>query len=196
MGLLNIHILIILVIVIILFVLFRYEKYEVTYVTSSIDKTPYLVRNLPDKQQASDLLANIRNNIIILVEYIDQHKSDKYKQYEQYITQLKERIYDVIINESNEDNGYTSYSVNKGEQLVFCLRSKYNNKLYDINLLMYVVLHEMAHIASPTYGHGEPFKTIFAFLTKIAIERGLYKKVDFNHIPVEYCGLLITDSII
>jgi predicted metal-dependent hydrolase len=192
----NIHILIILLILIMIYLLFKMEKYEVTYVKSNVDGQTYLVRDLKDKQQAADLLANIRKNILTIVNYVDKNKTGKYKEYEQYIDQLKDRIQNVVISESSEDNGYTSYSVNKGEQLVFCLRSKYNNKLYNINLLMYVVLHEMSHIASPTYGHGPPFKKIFAFLTNVAIELNLYHKLNFNKEPTEYCGLLITDSII
>jgi hypothetical protein len=87
--------------------------------------------------------------------------------------------------------------VNKGEQIVFCLRSKRSrNKLHDLNLLMYVAIHECAHVACPSFGHGAEFKKVFAFLTKVAIEIGIYQKIDFNNKPVEYCGLVITDSII
>ena len=36
----------------------------------------------------------------------------------------------AIVLESSEDSVYTSYSVNKGEEIVFCLRSrKIKNKL-------------------------------------------------------------------
>src|SRR5438445_471854 len=83
--------------------------------------------------------------------------------YNIYIEQLKERMSNVIISESSENNGYTSYSINKGEQIVFCLRSKKdNNHLHDLNLLMYVALHEMAHVACPEIGHTDLFKEIFA----------------------------------
>jgi predicted metal-dependent hydrolase len=62
---------------------------------------------------------------------------------------------------------------------------------------MYVVLHEISHVACPIYdNHGPLFKKIFGFLTKIAINLGLYTKINFNENHTEYCGLMITDSII
>lgn len=99
--------------------------------------------------------------------------------------------------ESSENSIYTSYSVNKGEEIIFCLRSKETkHKLHDINLVMYVVLHEMAHVACPEYGHGVLFKKIFAFLALRAIDLGIYKKIDFSKDTREYCGMNINDSII
>jgi len=81
--------------------------------------------------------------------------------------------------------------------LVFCLRSKNNKmKLHDINLMMYVVLHEISHIACPEYGHTDLFKKIFSFLTNVAINIGIYKRIDFKINPSEYCGLTITNSIV
>ena len=70
------------------------------------------------------------------------------------------------------------------------------NQLHDFNLVMYVVLHEISHIANPEYGHGEQFKKIFAFLTTEATKLGLYKKINFDQNAVEYCGLMINESII
>ena len=61
---------------------------------------------------------------------------------------------------------------------------------------MYVALHEIAHIACPEYGHTDLFKKIFAFFVLVAMNIGIYKKIDFNYDPVDYCGLTITESII
>lgn len=179
-----------------LILLNKLQKYEVKYVKSELDGNEYLVRDLPDKQNASNLLSKIKTNMVDLTEYVYQHKDTKYSKYKPYIEQLKNGIDKVIINESSEDNIYTSYSINKGEQIVFCLRSKYTGKLHDLNLLMYVVVHEIAHVACPEYGHTPLFKKIFAFLLKIAIELNIYKKIDFNSYPKEYCGLTISESII
>ena len=43
---------------------------------------------------------------------------------EQYIKQLNTRIQNVIITESTFNSSYTSYSVNKGEQIVFLYKNK------------------------------------------------------------------------
>lgn len=188
---------IMLIVIIIIFAYLRHESNDVIYVKSDIDGQLYLVRNLPDKQIACNLLAAVKRNMFTLAQYLYSN-IDSYKEYKPYIQQLNDKIYDATIMESGENNVYTSYSVNKGEQIIFCLRSRGNktNELHTLNLVMYVVLHEMSHVACPEYGHTDLFKKIFAFLVQRAIELKLYTKIDFDVHPVEYCGLMITDHII
>lgn len=174
----------------------KYQDYSVVYEKSDIDDELYLVRDVDDKRHAANFLANIKKNIMVLTDYLYSNK-DKYPEHIQYIIQLNDKIKNVVILESSENSVYTSYSVNKGEQIVFCLRSKViKNNMHDMNLIMYVVLHEISHVACPEYGHTLLFKQIFSFITKIAIELNLYSKIDFTTNPTEYCGLTITDSII
>ena len=56
----------IIVIILVLVFFMHYEsKYsELTYVTSSIDKDQYLVRNREDKEEAADILATIKKNLV------------------------------------------------------------------------------------------------------------------------------------
>jgi predicted metal-dependent hydrolase len=167
-----------------------------TYVRSDVDGEYYLVRDVRDKHYAANLLARIKRNIYDVTDYVYQNK-EKYPNMIPYIEQLNSRIANVIIHESSINSKYTSYSVNKGEQLIFCVRtSKTGNSIHDMNLMMYVVLHEMAHVGCPEYGHTPLFKKIFAFLCHRAIEINLYEKIDFREDPSEYCGMTITDSII
>jgi predicted metal-dependent hydrolase len=181
---------------IILFI--RYTYKDVVYVKSDIDNAYYLVRDKKDKQTTANILAKIKKNMFTLVKYLDKNKTtNECIEFKKYIIQLQNGLQNVVINESSENSVYTSYSVNKGEQLIFCLRSKTDKgKIHDMNLLMYVVLHEMAHVGCPEYGHGPLFKKIFSFLVKNAILINLYEKIDFNTTNREYCGLMITDSII
>ena len=131
-----------------------------------------------------------------LSDHLSNNK-EKYKEYSAYIDQLHEKIQNSIIMENSDNGVYTSYSLNKGEQIVFCLRSrKTKDQFHDLNLVMYVVLHEMSHVACPEYGHGDLFKYIFAFMTQNAIELNLYNKIDFSNNPTEYCGMIINASII
>ena len=189
--------LIILLLSIVFIVIFiNFFNENVTYVVSDIDNNSYLVRNVDDKQLAANMLAKIKENIEMITNHLYKNINN-YPDYVPYIIQLHKRIKNVIIVESSENSVYTSYSINKGEQIVFCLRSKLiKNSLHDMNLIMYVVLHEISHVACPTIGHDDTFKKIFAFITNIAIELNLYKKINFKENPLEYCGLTITDSII
>ena len=187
--------LLIIVFVISIILLLRLEKYEVKYVKSSLNNKEYLVRDMPDSQQSADLISQMHINLNNLVNTLYQNKDTKYKQFSDVIDRLNNQFKTTVINESSENNSYTSYSVNKGEQIVFCLRSKYNNQLHDINLLMYVALHELAHIGCKSYGHTDEFKNIFAFLISVSTKLNIYQKIDFKNKPIEYCGLVISEHI-
>lgn len=176
------------------------------YVKSTIDNKSYLVRDLKDKQHAANMMARLNQNTQTLSQHLFNNmdsilqslsKTDR-DDFKHYIERLTTRSPDIIFVENTNDNEYTSYSVNKGEQIVFCIRTKdSNNKIYDLNLIMYVVLHELSHVACPIYdNHGPLFRKIFAFLTQQAIKINLYSKIEFEHQPVNYCGLTISDSII
>lgn len=190
------QIIIIILFAVTLMIFIKTTKKEVVYVTSDIDNQRYLVRDLKDKQKAANMLARLKKKIDELVVHLSSNK-DKFPEYRSYIEQLENKISNAVINESSEDSVYTSYSVNKGEQIVFCLRSKrIRNQLHDVNLVTYVLLHELAHVGCPEYGHTPLFKKIFAFFTNEAMKIGIYEKIPFNQEPTEYCGLTITESIV
>ena len=190
-------IILLLVLIVGISIFYWYNFRSMTFLKSPLDNDFYMVRDLPDKDTAVIMLSTIKLNIIKLNDYLVKNKDDKYKEYKPYIEQLNDRIQSVTIAESKESSSTTSYSVNKGEELVFCLRSKKEwNKFHNFNTIMYVALHEISHIACPEYGHGPLFKKIFAFITQVAIELNIYVHVDFNKSPEEYCGIYITESII
>jgi predicted metal-dependent hydrolase len=188
----------IIIITIIVFLIYHYQfkNKDVVYVKSDIDDDYYLVRDVPDKLKAANMLARLKENIKKTTLHLVENKNDDYSDNKKYIEQLDEKIKNAIIQESDGNSEYTSYSVNKGEQIIFCLRSKRDSALHDLNLVEYVALHEMSHVACPEFGHTDLFKEIFAFIAQVAVDIGLYKKIDFSKNPVEYCGLMITDSII
>ena len=64
----------------------------------------------------------------------------------------------------------------------------------NVNTMMFVALHEVAHIITISVGHTEEFWTNFKFLLKESINLGIYKKENYNKNPVDYCGMKITDS--
>lgn len=86
-----------------------------------------------------------------------------------------------------------AYTVNKGEQLRICVRNNNSDNMFENeNDMMFVFLHEAAHLMSKSYGHNLEFKKNFAYITKIAVELGLYKYVDYTKEPTSYCNVDIT----
>ena len=90
----------------------------------------------------------------------------------------------------------TTYTINKGSKIVFCLSSRTDNKVYDLNTLTFVTLHELAHIGSKSEGHGDEFRFAFKFWVNSAIKAGIYSYQDYSRKPQEYCGLTINANII
>ncbi len=189
----------IIVIILIIVLIIYYRKlhyYKMVYIKSDVDNNKYLVRDLEDKYKAANILAKIKKNILTLTKHLVDN-IDKFPDNKEYIKQLEKKIKNVDIQESSDNGVYTSYSVNKGEQIIFCIRSrKENNKLHDLNMLMYVVIHEMGHVGCPEFGHTQLFKDIFAFFLTEGIKINIYNRIDFRNNNMEYCGMQITDSII
>ena len=162
-----------------------------------IDGNTVLVRDTPDKNESSKLLGELINRMYALKKYVVDNK-DNYPDYVEYINQFNQNFNKsrTLIYETSLTSDYTSYSINKGEELSFCLRSKSTMKLHDINLLMYVAVHELAHTACPETGHTPLFNRIFKFLLERAIEIKLYYYEDYANNPVEYCGMKLYTNIL
>jgi len=98
--------------------------------------------------------------------------------------------------EATPDAEHTSYSVNKGEKIHLCLRQRQgqNETLMEENVMVFVALHEMAHVVTPSLGHDPEFWNNFGWLLKQAEANGIYHYQDFKSRPVAYCGMHITDA--
>ena len=163
---------------------------EVSYVKSDIDNNEYLVRNRDNKQQAADLLAKVR----LKLEKIISSMKQKYPN-DKSVLRMSKKFNADNISESGKSSQYTSYSVNKGEKIVFCIRQKDEDEsLVEENTITFVSIHELAHIMTKSIGHTEEFWNNFKRLLKEAIDLGLYQKEDYQSNPKEYCGIKVTDS--
>jgi hypothetical protein len=120
---------------------------------------------------------------------------------------LQERIHQLIQNYDQNrlyeisplnKTGVTSYAEDK-TKLILCLRKKTPNdrgeyELHDINTMMFVVLHELAHMMNNRWGHDKEsrFWTLFKFLLANAVEINVYTPVHYGNHPITYCGLRLT----
>ena len=171
------------------------SKYPLVQVKSSIDGRNYSVRDMPDKQQAADLLARVRQKLQKLVEVLRQRYPNKPQviQLNQKFEADPKRFY-----EATPDAEHVSYSVNKGDSIHLCLRQREGNneKLVEENVMVFVGLHEMGHVITPASveSHGPEFWNNFGWLLREAESIGIYKYQDFKAHPVAYCGEKITDQ--
>lgn len=188
----KIEIVIIFIIAIIILFYIQKRYIEVAYIESKIDNRKYLVQNIDKKEQAADMLAKLNDKITKLLEHLSKKEPDN-----KDFIRLKNNYNVNNISEGTENENYTSYSVNKGEQIVFCLRDKNEDKSFvDENVLMYVATHELGHLMTKEIGHTPTFWDNFKMLLEEAIKIDVYKHVDYSVDPIQYCGINIKSSII
>jgi hypothetical protein len=168
------------------------STFPIVKVRSQVDGQEYSVRDLPDKQRAADLLARLRLNLSTLMDNLVQtypHKKQVQRLSQNFRADPKRFL------ESTPDAEHTSYSVNKGESVHFCLRQRDGTEnLVDTNVMMFVALHEMAHMITESVGHEPEFWNNFGWLLREAESRNLYTPTNFKSQPVMYCGVTITDA--
>lgn len=167
------------------------DEFNLTCVVSTVDGKKYCVRERSQIQNASNLLARTSEKLAYLVENVGQRYPDR-----DNVKQLVQNFNPTTIKETLPTSEYTAYSENKGEKLAFCLNKKKNNNdnLIDSNTLMFVAVHEIAHIMTTSIGHTEEFWNNFKFLLENAVELKLYTPVDYKKEPEGYCGMNITDN--
>ena len=184
---------IILVILIILLCIKIYSESDyanLKCIISNLDGNTYCVRERNKLELAADKLAKVSTNLKKLVEYCNIQYPDQ-----ENVKRLVENFNPKKIVETLPTSKHTAYSENKGEKLAFCLNSeKNNNKLIDLNTLMYVALHEISHIASKSIGHTDEFWQNFKFFIEQANTINIYKPIDYKKTPAKYCGMDITDN--
>ena len=185
----SIKVITLIVILLFFFMLYRNKYSQLITVKSNIDKETYLVRKNDDSVEAANLLSKLKNKLIKLVEVMKINFP-----HDKRIKLLVIKFNPKNISESIPNTEYTSYSVNKGEKIVFCIRNKTTNKLIGLNTVLFVAIHELAHIMTISIGHTEEFWNNMRFLLKNAIKHNIYKVQDFKNKPVTYCGTKITNS--
>lgn len=157
-------------------------------IKSSIDNREYWVQDRDDSQSAANMIAEIRKRLITLSEHLVKTRPID----DPIVSRIKNNFNPDVIQERELHSQYTSYTENKGSRIVLCLRN--GDQLAEINLLMFVALHEYSHIVCDEYGHTDKFWQQFAEILEEAINIGIYQKQNYEKYPQEYCGVQVTSS--
>lgn len=182
---------IIFIILLTLTVFFFFTWYQIShvYIVSKIDGRTYRVKNNHLAQECADTLATINHRIMKLIKYVEGLKPKP-----MYANRLGKYNPDAVT--ENILNLDTTYTLNKSD-MYFCLTPRKDDiYVYDINTLMFVAIHELAHVSSVSIGHTDEFKDNFADLVNHGIVLGVYNYIDYSKTPVEYCGVTIKHNII
>ena len=167
------------------------DAFNLKCIIASKDGNTYCVREREKLELAANLLADVTQKMKDMVAYMKQkHPEDP------RTIRLVEGFNPKKVSETLPTSEFTAYSENKGEKLAFCLDTEKNSKgrLIDMNTLMFVALHEMAHVASKSIGHNDEFWGNFSFLIEEAEKLQIYYPIDYSKKNGEYCGMTITSS--
>ena len=140
--------------------------------------------------EAVELLAKLHQYMQKLIQ--DLNKKDPN---DERVKRLVKNFKNCKIEESPNKDDESSYTINKGELMAICLRHKNESQqFHDYNTLLFVIIHELSHIASVTEGHNTEFITNFKWLLKEAKALGYYEPVDYRTSPITYCGVKVTNN--
>ena len=123
-------------------------------------------------------------------------------------------------NSPHDVTGDSSYCLDKGAVIALCLRQRRADakkplgaigaiggaisgaingtdytvvdKLHDIDTLLFVTLHELAHTAIDDVDHPPKFWSTFKFLLDEARIGGMYQSPNFAARPINYCGVHVS----
>ena len=158
---------------------------------SSITGNTYEVQEYQEMNKAVDLIAKLDQNINKFANYLFKKYPNNKK-----IQQLYNNLQTTKYEEAPHTEGESTYTINKGELIKICLRHKKENKpLHNLNTLMFVVIHEMAHVMSVSIGHNEEFMTNFRFLLREADGINInYEPIDYSKENMTYCGVHVSHN--
>lgn len=158
---------------------------EVEFKRAAVDGQRYLVLKRKDSASAANLLALLHADMRSLVtQFREANPGDAEAE------TLAEKFDGSQTSEGNPSSAYTSYTIQKA-RIVLCLRQK-GGAFVNKNVIMYVAIHELAHIMTPTQGHTQEFWQNNRRLLKCAEQMGLYFPQDFASSPQPYCGIHIS----
>ena len=179
----------------ILFIIIFVTIYFLFFNDSRID---YLADNgltYKIKNEGSDEIkkkkANILSRLDEKAKKIVKHMYDNKLPIEDIAIKTYNRFSNSKIGETPHGDKSAAYTQNKGN-IFICLLT--NNKFNDENDAFFVILHELAHVMSDSYGHGDEFKKNFDFIVKLAVKLDLWKPKKYEEDNTDYCGVVVTSS--
>jgi len=147
------------------------------------------IEDLANKRAAINQLSSISKKIDYLTEYMYQNNLPT----PEIASRLISRWANCKLRETSSNDASVAFTVNKGTEMRLCIRNS-NNDFEDVNTSIFVVLHELAHIMSVSYGHNEEFQRNFNYIVHLASELQIYTPQNFKEDPQSYCNTVINTT--
>jgi hypothetical protein len=197
---------------IVLCIILIYCQFQNNRVQVEIDNRRWnVIESYPNRVAAAELLSEVNSRIINYMRYLkikyhinetedvihregDLHtrvtSGDTYMIVNTLLTNYNPDVFNETDPKTTDE---TSWTINKGDAMFICIRDKKDpTKLVSPDLVLFVMLHESAHIANYNgWGHPKRFWEVFKFLLWEAENAGIMHNVDFSIYPADYCGLHI-----
>ena len=179
-------ILILIVLTVIYFMFFNDSRIE----WEAFNGKKYKIKN--DNKELNKIKVDFLAKIDIKARKIIKHMKDNHLPTKKIALRTHNRFKDSRIGETPQgEKSGAAFTINKGDIYICCItKGKFN----DENDTFFVCLHELAHVMSNSYGHGEEFKINFNFIVKLAVKLGLWKDPKYEEKSVDYCGVQVTNS--
>ena len=188
-----ITLLVIVILVVLIYCIYKWIRIKMTSTTVCVDSATscYTVIDNDNKYNSANLLDEANRRVQLLIKNL---KSEDHGLYQNNVNLLITRYRPDRLMENVSLSG-TSYTVNKGDEVAMCVQERdAENKMVDINTLMFVLIHEVTHVGTKSIGHGEEFRLFFVYLLKKSVSLGIWNYIDYSRSPINYCGLTINTT--
>ena len=146
----------------------------------------YQVRNVKDAESAADQLERLTQRVEKILGSGGHPHSDP------RITRIRTRWNGTLAELDGQRAGNIAHSVGK-RAISICIRDP-NGALADDNACMFVIIHELAHIATHSIGHTPEFWLNMKYLLEVAEHARAYTYTDHDRDHVMLCGRVLGTS--
>lgn len=154
---------------------------------SHVTGKAYLVKNRKGSGAVADRLAELESHARRFLHAAKQlHPEDD------RLLNISKR-WNGTLAETPEDAKDVAYSISK-KSIFICVRAKDGDTIADFNTCVFVLLHELAHVATNSWGHKPEFWKNMQFLLEAAEATGFYTYQNFGEKIETYCGRKLTVS--
>jgi hypothetical protein len=145
----------------------------------------YRVKPLPDREAAADRLADLEARLRSFLDAADQVAPGDPR-----LRNVRRRWNGTLAETPTAKD--VAYSIGK-DSVYMCVRDP-SGRLDDVNTSLFVLIHELAHLATDDWGHPAVFWTNMKFLLELAERTGTYTYQDLDSGVVTYCGRVLGGS--